>query len=307
MSTGNIKVNIVDGQRNWLPAPHEVLLQLWRNGTELAHEKTYNANSVTLTFEVRDNTEDRFRVVAFSKDRIQAGFHPVDLVANKTTDVYLMLIRKEAKFDFRDARADSLSNNAPEFADLLARSPASDDAQARFAALLDDQQACAAMLNITTAMNEVPLRKQSMLKYFRRIIWDDMAGAPRPTKPQKDRFYAFVNPDLKNDIVALGREFTEEKNPDKKGHPGATSSFKQNLLSEANIQITFHEKVRDADNSIKAELDIDFFTDPLAHFFIEVVPNTITGGKTDPRIVYLLRWMAARKNGLSFSPPYRIS
>jgi len=103
---------------------------------------------------------------------------------------------------------------------------------------------------------------------------------------------------IKKDAKCDFREFTEEKDPAKKGHPGSTSSYKPNLLGEANIQITFHENDRDG-NAIKAELDIDFFSDPLSHFFLEVVPNKITGGKTDPKTVYVLPWMAALRKGIS--------
>ena len=71
-----------------------------------------------------------------------------------------------------------------------------------------------------------------------------------------------------------------------------------NQTSSAKRIYTFHENNRDV-NAIKAELDIDFFSDPLSHFFLEVVPNKITGGKTDPKTVYVLPWMAALRKGIS--------
>jgi len=39
-----------------------------------------------------------------------------------------------------------------------------------------------------------------------------------------------------------------------------------------------------------------------AHFFLEVVPNKFTGGLTDPRLVYVLRWMAEKQAGSDFNP-----
>jgi len=57
---------------------------------------------------------------------------------------------------------------------------------------------------------------------------------------------------------------------------------------------------------IVIEPDIDYYKDLLAHFFSEVLPNRFTGGKTDPRAVYILRWMAGRQAGGDFDPLYTI-
>jgi hypothetical protein len=37
---------------------------------------------------------------------------------------------------------------------------------------------------------------------------------------------------------------------------------------------------------------------------VEVLPNLLSGGKTDPRVVYMLRWIAERQAGLNFDPLY---
>ena len=40
----------------------------------------------------------------------------------------------------------------------------------------------------------------------------------------------------------------------------------------------------------------------------EVIPNTITHGLTDPKKVYVLRWIAGRHAGVpEFVPPYTIA
>jgi len=44
---------------------------------------------------------------------------------------------------------------------------------------------------------------------------------------------------------------------------------------------------------IKVEPDIDYFQDLGAHTLLEVIPNSITHGLTDPKKVYVLRWMPA--------------
>jgi hypothetical protein len=54
---------------------------------------------------------------------------------------------------------------------------------------------------------------------------------------------------------------------------------------------------------VVVELDIDYYKDLLSHFFVEVLPNKFTGGLTDLRVVYLLRWMAGKQGRrLSGSP-----
>jgi len=91
-------------------------------------------------------------------------------------------------------------------------------------------------------------------------------------------------------------------------HPGATDSFKQVQFGEANVQFTFHAndtKEIEGLNCIKMELDIDYFKDIGAHAILEVITNGLSGNLTDPRQVYVLRWMAGRNAGVApFEPPY---
>jgi hypothetical protein len=55
---------------------------------------------------------------------------------------------------------------------------------------------------------------------------------------------------------------------------------------------------------IKVEPDIDYFQDLGAHTLLEVIPNSITHGLTDPKRVYVLRWIAGRHAGVpEFAPP----
>jgi len=58
---------------------------------------------------------------------------------------------------------------------------------------------------------------------------------------------------------------------------------------------------------IKVEPDIDYFKDLGAHALLEVIVNGITGSLTDPKQVYVLRWMAGRHAAVpDFNPPYFI-
>jgi len=95
----------------------------------------------------------------------------------------------------------------------------------------------------------------------------------------------------------------------------ATRSWKQTRFDVSNVQLTFHEDdtqdVTKPDGSIAhcvlVEPDIDYYKDLVAHGLLEVVPNLVSGGKTDPRTVYQMRWMAMKQEGLpEFAPPVTI-
>ena len=96
----------------------------------------------------------------------------------------------------------------------------------------------------------------------------------------------------------------------------ATRSWKQTRFDVGNVQLTFHESTKttlvDAAgrsvDCVVVEPDADLYKDLLAHGLTEVVPNLLTGGKTDPRIVYAMRWMASRQEeGIpEFDPPVTI-
>lgn len=90
-------------------------------------------------------------------------------------------------------------------------------------------------------------------------------------------------------------------------HPGATKSYKQIQFGEANLQLTFHENEPPPDPGwVLVEADIDYYRDTLAHFFVEVTVNAF-GSLTDPRNVYVLRWIAGQRSGTpEFDPLYTI-
>jgi hypothetical protein len=59
---------------------------------------------------------------------------------------------------------------------------------------------------------------------------------------------------------------------------------------------------------VVVEPDIDLCKDLLGHGLTEVVPNLMTDGKTDPRTVYAMRWMATRQEHdvPAFDPPVTV-
>jgi hypothetical protein len=58
---------------------------------------------------------------------------------------------------------------------------------------------------------------------------------------------------------------------------------------------------------VMIEPDIDYYKDLAAHALLEVKTNKVTNSLTDPRQVYMLRWIAGRHAGIpNFEPPYTI-
>ena len=55
------------------------------------------------------------------------------------------------------------------------------------------------------------------------------------------------------------------------------------------------------------EPDIDYYQDLGGHALLEVLVNNVTGGLTDPRTLYSLRFIPGRRAGVpEFNPPNTI-
>jgi hypothetical protein len=172
-----------------------------------------------------------------------------------------------------------------------------------------------ALLTIATAVRDVTLADStSPLSFYWEVMWDLLAP---------DRFWAWVEVGLADKIQKLAEldAFAVEADAGH-WHPGiggriapATRSWKQTRFDVTNVQLSFHEDDRaertDSNGRkvqcVVVEPDIDYYKDLLAHGLLEVLPNAVTKGKTDPRLVYSLRWMAALQEGLpEFDPPCTI-
>jgi hypothetical protein len=217
-----------------------------------------------------------------------------------------MLLKQDAAFSFRSATWDRLNHQYPAYAALL-RAGAADNASAadRYSQLMEDRpQVLACYFNLVTAMSQIQLPVKTPLDYIRELIWDDTM--------QQDRFFAWADPAMIDQMIqtaALG-----EFSPEVGGamfHPGATRSWKQIQFGEANVQLTFHENDKKTINGldcVMVEPDIDYYKDLAAHALLEVTTNGLTNSLTDPRQVYVLRWMTGRHAGVpNFEPPYFLS
>jgi hypothetical protein len=250
-----------------------------------------------------DNLQDNCRVLASGEGHVDAGFTPVKLSPKAVAIVDLMLLEDEADFKFHSW--EDVKDIDPAVSAFIAVGSTDAEAKEHYDDLNTNKPAAlASLLNLVTAMKAIQLPSKTPLDYFKEILWDDSLA--------QDRFFGFADKAIVDQVrrAAMEGEFAPEPGPGL-FHPDATSSFKQIQFGEANVQLTFHEKDTkriDGVDCIKVEPDIDYFQDLGAHTLLEVIPNSITHGLTDPKKVYVLRWIAGRHAGVpEFAPPYTIA
>ncbi len=312
--TGSILINLVDGSRNPLLADVKwsAMIHDGRPPDEWQRVDVPGTGSAELIKDLRyfNNLFDAYTVLVSAASYEAAGWLPVHISPARAATVDLMLLQKNAGVNFSGAHWETVKSVRPRFAEIL--SVGEQDPKTRYDNLMEQSGGLllACTLNLLTAMSQIVLpSKKNPIDYYWQPIWND------PKFPMaQDRFFAYVDKALVDDVVEAGRmgAFVEEKDPGT-FHPGATLSYKQTQFDVTNVQLTFHQENKQTIQTpngsvdcIVVEPDIDFYKDLLAHFFEEVLPHEFTGGKTDPRAVYVLRWMAGKQAGSEFDPLYTI-
>jgi hypothetical protein len=301
----SLAVTVFDGARQPMPASVEVLYTV-RDGNQKNVFRDYRRMPLVLTgLPFHNNLGDNYAVIAWAEGHVQAGFYPVKVSPNVVQQVDLMLLKKDAAPHFGGATWETVQAKRPVLGRLLLSDVAAETAaRDRYRDLIENKpEPLACLLNIATAMEQINLRTGSPLDHLRQLIWDETMKC--------DRFFAYAEPALLDQVREAARLGLFEPEPGSSiFHPGATASYKQVQFGEANVQITFHEEDRrtiDGHDCLKVELDIDYYKDLGAHALLEVIHNTASGSLTDPRQVYLLRWMAGRRAGVpEFDPLYTI-
>ena len=319
MPTAKIMVNLFDGTRQPMvigSAPSNVLVRVIDGNQKEVSADFHTAASIEFEVPFFDGPGDRYTVIASADGWLQAGFTPIGVSSSVVQTVDLMLLPKGGNFNFADASWQNLTQKQPQMSAILARGADNDQAaQDRYENLMENQPASlACMLNLMTAMAGIHLPAKTPLDYLKEIIWTTISGQVAGeilAAPAQDRFYGWADKALVTQVTTAAQqgEFAQEVNPNF-FHKGATLSYKQIQFGEANVQLTFHQNdsnVIDGVDCVALEPDIDYFKDIGAHALLEVLPNFITGGLTDPRTVYVLRWIAGRRAGVpDFDPPYTI-
>jgi hypothetical protein len=301
-----IRLMIYDGARQPFSERQSLLLRVHNGESIDPVTKTLNTKSaaegvVFLNVDYFDNFADNYSVLVSADGYRDAGFYPVKVSPKVLADLSVMLIPTKPSFEFDPW--DVLVTKYPRIAQFLSLTPAGPNAGDNYASSVEDRpKETACLLNLATAMSQIFLANGTPLDYFRSIEWATLA---------QDRFFGYAIPDLVSEVKAAvpKKLFAPEIDPSF-FHGDATSSFKEILFGEANVQLTFHEndkKTVGADTCVRVEPDIDYYKDLAAHAILEVLYNQITNSLTDPTQVYVLRWIAGKQAGLpEFDPPYRL-
>jgi hypothetical protein len=305
---GRAMVNVFDGTKELYSGDAKPLITIRDGNQKVLRRDFHDTSSVFFTgLPLFDNFGDDYTFLAAVDDYKDAGFFPVKLAANVDQVVDLMLIPSSNNFNFAQARWSVLEATRSEFKDLFKNGAATDEeAATRYGALEEGGSVLAGLLNITTAMQQLHLPQGTAFDYLKRVIWDTNG----PSAMAQDRFFAWADPELINQLERARNQKPKIIDTAPFGlHPGATRSYKQIQFGEANVQLTFHEGERQevhGVNCVMVEPDIDYFKDAGAHLLLEVAVNKF-GSLTDPREVYVLRWIAGRRAGIpEFDPLYTI-
>src|SRR5262249_7358566 len=298
-------IRVFNGARTQVDSDVDLLITL-RDGNQSQRFRDYRRGpEVRFELPFSNNFVDAYSVIVSAKHWKQAGFYPVRISPHEERRIDLMLLPDQISFEFSYPDLPSLSSYSTRLAAFLgAGATDAAAAQARYAELIGQRtKSAAALFNITTALSEIHLPELTALDYFVQLMWDDSL--------QQDRFFARARESLIEQVrIAAHQGKFDQEHGAEVFHPGATLSYKENRLGEANVQLTFHENEKreiEGTQCVKVEPDIDYYKDPLAHALLEVVPNHITGGLSDPEQVYVLRWIAGQQAGLpQFNPPYTI-
>jgi hypothetical protein len=301
-----IQLNVFDGTRRPINKSANLLITL-RDGNQNQIHRDYHPGP-TVSFDVPyfNGLGDNYTVIVYADKYVQAGFAPVRVSETVPQVLDLMLLPKKGRPNFGEASWSKIKMNHHSLFELLSGGASGvTEAKARYEDFMTKLPgSLAALLNITTAMEQIYLPAGNPLSYFKELIWEEKMM-------KQDRFFAYADAAVVDQVklAATQGEFAPQWGLDI-NHPGATSSFKQKQFGEANVQFSFHENDRreiDGVDCVKVETDMDYYKDPLAHLVLEALPNKITKGKTDPRKIYLLRWIAGRHAGVpEFDPPFTI-
>jgi len=327
--TATIVVHGYNGGRQLLPASMRWTAQTRDGRTQASGQQTLSFNipgsSAALTVPFFDNLFDQYTVIGNAKGYDDSAWYPVHVTDEAPVELSLMFLAKDATPQFAGATWTKLQQSRRGIADIVARGCQSPtEAADKYAEVMEQRPApLACFLNIMTALADMRLPSgKCPLDYYWNIGWpagdfkDKSWVTNLDTVFKQDRFFCYVDQAILPDVrSAAGHGFSPEADPQAWGHSGATESYKQTQFDMANVQLTFHGRdtasFLDANGSpvscVKIEPDIDYYKDVAAHGLLEVIPNWITKGLTDPRVVYAMRWMTAKREGLpEFDPLYTV-
>ena len=287
-SVARATIVLYDGAEQPLAEEVEVLLEV-RNNHGVNRSDWVTGPVILLDLQFNDGPGDSYTVTVWVKGYRGTG----DFVqANPKIHQVLkfMLIPLPTKFCFRPWS--ELKAGYPKVAEFLGLGLADGvSAEQNYADLQAQKPApLACFMNLITAMDGIVIGGgKTPLDFLKAIQWDGTFA--------QDRFFGYIDPAMIPLVVAGAAEgeFAQEQDPGLL-HPGATLSYKQVEYDYSNVQLTFHQNAADLKKigdleCVLFEPDMDLYKDLLNHGLLEVLPNLLTHGKTDPVDILSLRWL----------------
>ena len=232
------------------------MLRVLKDGRELL-AKTLSGDGIDLNLDLRQGTHS---VVVICDGHRDAGY--LFQGDEPPRELSLMLIHKDEEFTFAPDLWTTLRGKRPSYSALPEH-------------VTGDRTALACLLNLLEAIQWLP-NGAEVVDALQEI-----------TEVRRDRAFFRARKSL---IEALQDSKVFEKAP-YKHHPGADMGFKEyGRFGEANLNFSVQTRPDD----VVAEVDLDYYDDKLAHVALEVLPNKLTGGHTNPARTYAMRWMAIR-------------
>jgi hypothetical protein len=279
---------LYDGAEQPVSEEVDVLLEV-RNNFGVNQTNWVKGPVIQLNLQFFDGPGDNYTVTVWVKGNRGTGdFVKADPKVHQV--LKFMLIPVPTKITFRPWV--ELKAKYPKAAEYLGLGLVDDAAaQQRYTDLQNNKPASlACFMNLITAMNGIGIGSgKTPLDYLKEIKWDDTFA--------QDRFFGYIDPAMIPAVEATARDggFAEEKDPGVL-HPGATLSYKQTEYDYSNVQLTFHQnapdlKMIDGLQCVLFEPDMDLYKDLLDHGVLEVLPNLLTHGLTDPVDILSLRWL----------------
>ena len=279
---------LYDGTQQPVAEEVDVLLEV-RNNFGVNQTNWVKGPVVQLNLQFFDGPGDNYTVTVWVKGNRGTGdFVTADPKIHQV--LKFMLIPVPTKITFRPWV--ELKAKYPKAAEYLGLGLVDDAAaQQRYTDLQANKPASlACFMNLITAMNRIGIGAgKTPLDYLKKIKWDDSFA--------QDRFFGYIDPAMIPAVEATARDggVAEERDPGVL-HPGATLSYKQTEYDYSNVQLTFHQnagdlRMIDGLECVLFEPDMDLYKNFLDHGVLEVLPNLLTHGLTDPVDILSLRWL----------------
>lgn len=294
-TSGDLAIELFDGTRHRLSSFAGVSFQLYDGLQRLVKEGQADSSTISVAGLATNLVENRYTLIMSVDGGTSVSITPIHVAPASLTKMHAMVVRRNDGYDLGRVEEELSPRVRPQMARLFAGEKR--ESLGRFER--EQAEVAAGLLNMTTALDEFRWKDTSLLSYFQSISLENA---------RRDRFFAWVDKHLIDVMEELAANGQSQHIPMSwTFHPGATTSYKEVRLSEANLQVTFYESKRSVEGGkdcVYAEVDIDYYRDPIAHFFCEVVPHWFNHGTADPRVVYQMRWTECANKGLSFDPPY---